>query len=229
MTTSSIWTPARHPLARFLREVAGGTRPPAHGGWLRVTPWAAHVQGILSFTDHAVLAVSYDHSESELTHLGVDGRGGAHHPRVITALAKNGWIGTLDVVFLGAGQGEQPGSEPLITRNDLSKHPLVEHARRVHSEVQVFGRHDPTCEDLVVLARGIAGLREISCWVPPQRRGQGRGVELVAAALRAVPENELVVACSAPAQRPSVITLERAGMHPAGTVQLFSNRPEGSR
>ncbi|WP_168581546.1 GNAT family protein [Gephyromycinifex aptenodytis] len=227
MTTDSpIWTPARHPLARFLRELATGNRPPTDGGWLRVTPWAPHVQGILSFPGHAVLAVSYDHTEVELSDLGVDGCGGAHHPRVVTALAKDGWIDSLDLLFLGAGLGEQPGTEPLVTRHDLARIPLVEHARRVCSEVQVFGRPDPGSEDVVVLSRGIGGLRELFFHLAPQRRGHGHGVELVRAALRAVPENELVVACSAPANRPAVLTLERAGLAPVGSVQLFSDRPE---
>lgn len=225
-TDSPLWTPARHPLARFLRELAAGNRPPADGGWMRVTPWVPHVQGILTFPGHAILAVSYDHTEVELAELGVDGYGGAHHPAVVTTLAKNGWIDTLDTMFLGAGLGEQPGTDHLVTRNDLGRHPLVEHARRVHTEVQVFGRSDPGCDDVVILSRGVGGLREISFTVAEPGRGRGQGVGLVQAALRSVPENELVVACATPSSLPCVKTLERAGMTPVGTIQLFSDRPE---
>ena len=223
---SPIWTPARHPLARFLRELVTGTRPPVDGGWMRVTPWVPHVQGILSFHGHAILAVSYDHTENDLTALGVDGWGGAHDPRVVTALAKNGWIDTLDLLFLGPGAGERHGGESLVMRSDLGRHPIVEHARRVRSEVQVYGSADPAVEDVVVLARGVGGLREISFELDPRHRGRGRGVELVRAALHCVPENELVAACAPPANLPCTTTLTRAGLAPYGTIQLFTDRPE---
>lgn len=223
---SPIWTPARHPLARFLRELVTGTRPPMDGGWMRVTPWVPHIQGILSFPGHAILAVSYDHTENDLTELGVDGWGGAHDPRVVTTLAKNGWIDTLDVLFLGPGAGEQTGGDHLVMRSDLAKHPLAEHAKRVRSEVQVYGSADPAREDVVVLARGVGGLREISFELDPRHRGQRRGVELVRAALHCVPENELVAACAAPANLPSTKSLVRAGLAPYGTIQLFTDRPE---
>ncbi|WP_312717989.1 GNAT family protein [Mobilicoccus sp.] len=223
---SPIWTPARHPLARFLRGLVTGTRPPMDGGWMRVTPWVPHIQGILSFPGHAILAVSYDHTENDLAELGVDGWGGAHDPRVVTALAKNGWIDTLDLLMLGPGGGEASAGDHLVMRSDLARHPLVEHARRVRSEVQVFGSADPAVEDVVVLARGIGGLREISFALDPRHRGQGKGTALVQAALHSVPENELIAACVAPANLPSWRCLERAGMKPYGTVQLFTDRPE---
>lgn len=223
---SPIWTPARHPLARFLRELVTGTRPPQDGGWTRVTPWAPQIQGILAFPGHAILAVSYDHTDAQLTDLGVDGWGGAHDPRVVTTLAKNGYIDTLDLLLLGVGRGQGDVSDRLVSRSDLSHHPRVEHARRTRSEVQVFGSADPSVQDVVVLARGIGGLREISVEVDPAGRGQGRGVELVEAALHSVPENELVAACATPANLPAVRTLQKAGMQEYGTVQLFTDRAE---
>lgn len=223
---SPIWTPARHPLGRFLRELVTGTRPPMDGSWQRVTPWAPHIQGILAFPGHAILAVSYDHTEGELTDLGVDGWGGAHDPRVITALAKNGWIDTLDALFLGVGHGDGTGSDTLTARPDLAHHPRVEHAKRNRSEVQIFGSKDTTDASVVVLSRGVGGLREISFELDPARRGQGQGTALVEAALHSVPDNELVVACAAPSNIPAVQCLRAAGMRPYGTVQLFSDRPE---
>lgn len=225
---SPIWTPARHPLARFLRELVTGTRAPYDGGWMRVTPWAPHIQGILAFPGHAILAVSYDHSENALTELGVDGFGGAHHPRVITTLAKNGWIDTLDMLLLGAGRGNgsDDGGGQLVARPDLAHHPRVEHAKRIRSEIQVYGSPDPAVHDVVVLARGIGGLREISIELDPGHRGQGRGTRLIEAALHSVPENELVVVCVAPANLPALRCAQKAGMRPYGTVQLFTDRPE---
>ncbi|WP_040161573.1 GNAT family N-acetyltransferase [Mobilicoccus massiliensis] len=223
---SPIWTPARHPLARFLRELATGTRPTADGGWMRVTPWVPHVQAILSFPGHSILAVSYDWTENQLSELGVDGYDGAHDPRVVTTLAKDGWIDTLDMLFLGSGRGEQPGEPRLVARPDLARHDFVEYTHRGHTEVQVFGSPDPDSEDLVVLSRGVGGLREICVRLAAEHRGRGRGTELVEAALRSVPEDELVVACVAPYNVPAIRSLERAGMSHHGTIQLFTDRPE---
>ncbi|MDO5628200.1 MAG: N-acetyltransferase [Mobilicoccus sp.] len=225
-TASTLWTPARHPLARFLRDLASGNRPPEDGGWTRVTPWVPHVQGILSFPGRAVLAVSYDWTENQLSELGVDGWDGAHDPRIITTLAKEGWIDTLDMLFLGAGRGDTPGGLELVSRPDLAKHHFVEHARRGHSETQVFGTTDPSSEDMVVLSRGVGGLREIAVRLAPENRGKGRGTAMFEAALRSVPENELVAACVAPYSVAAAVCLSRVGLRHVGSIQLFTDRPE---
>lgn len=227
---SPVWTPARHPLARLLREAAAGSFPPADGGWLRVSPWKQNVQAILSFTGRAVLAVSYDVPDSRLAELGVSGWDGAFARILVDLAGPGGWIDSLDVLMLGVGRGTNVGGHGgLVARPDLAKHPRVEHAERVRTGVQVLGRPEPDRRDVVALAHGVAGLREISFEVDPTHRGHGAGAELAAMALAAVPDNEVVVASAAPGNAAAVRACLRAGMKPVGSIQLFSSRPERPR
>lgn len=224
---SPLWTPARHPLARLLREVAAGDFPAADGSWIRVSPWSPSIQGILAFTGRAVLAVSYDVSDARLGDLGVDGWGGAHDPRVLTELAgPTGWIDTLDLLMLASGRGSQGSAAHLVARPDLGKHAMVEYARRVRTDVQVMGRPEPDRHDIVTLSHGVAGLREISFEVAEPMRGKGTAHELVEMALAAVPEHEVVAACVAPGNAASLRACLRAGFTPVGGLQLFSSRAE---
>ncbi len=220
---SPLWTPARHPLARLLREAAAGQFPPADGGWLRVSPWKQDVQAILSFTGRAVLAVSYDVPDERLADLGVSGWDGGFARVLVDLAGPTGWIDSLDVLLIGAGRGESDG---LVARPDLAVHPRVAYARRVRTDVQVLGRPEAERKDLVVLAHGVAGLREISCEVDPTQRGHGAGAELLSLALGAVPEHEVVVASVAPGNAASLRACLRAGLEPIGSVQLFSSRAE---
>lgn len=227
MADSSVWTPARHPLARYLREIAAGSYPPPDSGWTRVAPWSPQVQGIISVTGHAVLAVSYDITDDQLAKLGVDGVGSALSPKVLLALAgERGSVDGLDMLFLGSGTGNRQASHGLVSRPDLAKHPRVDAARRFRQELQVFGRADRAITDVVVLARGVAGLREIFVELDLGRRGQGLGARIVRDALDCVPEHELVAACVPPSNAAGVKALMAAGMTPVGSIQLFSDRPE---
>lgn len=224
---SPLWTPARHPLARLLREVAAGAFPPADGGWIRVSPWSQSVQGILAFTGRAVLAVSYDISDARLQDQGVDGWGGAHDPRLVCELAgPNGWIDSLGVLMLCAGRGAQDGQPALVSRPDLTKHPHVEYARRVRTNVQVLGRSDPARHDFITLGHGVAGLREISLEVVDSMPGKGTAPELLDMALAAVPEHEVVAASAPPGNAATLRAFLRAGFTPVGGLQLFSTRAE---
>ena len=95
-----------HPLAGLLADAAEDRFPPADGGWRRVPPWRAGVEAVVAFTGHAVLAVADDVPDDRLRALGVDGLGGAHDPRVVTALAgPDGWIDVLDAL--------RPEAQPL--------------------------------------------------------------------------------------------------------------------
>ncbi|GAB94498.1 GNAT superfamily N-acetyltransferase [Kineosphaera limosa] len=226
-TDSPVWTPARHPLARMLREAAAGAYPPADGGWLRVSPWKQDLQAILSFTGRAVLAVSYDVPDSRLEDLGLSGWDGAFARVLVDLAGPTGWIDSLDVLLLGTGRGANDGGHGgLVARPDLAKHPRAEYARRVRTDVQVLGRPETDRNDVVILAHGVAGLREISGEVDPAHRGHGAGAELMGLALGAVPENEVVVASVAPGNAASLRACLRAGMEPVGSIQLFSSRPE---
>ncbi|HYO85993.1 MAG TPA: N-acetyltransferase [Dermatophilaceae bacterium] len=225
----AAWTPSRHPLARLLREVAAGTVPPCDGRWVRVVPWAQHIQGVVAFADHTVLAVSYDVTDQRLEELGVTGATAAANARVPVALAgPTGWVGTLDVLLVGAGTGaEGRTSTGLVSRHDQSRHPLVQHAQRTTQEVQVLGPPDQQTHDVVVMARGIAGIREIGVALDVSNRGRGLAASMVTEILSCVPKDELVLGRVPAANAAALQAGMRAGMDPIGSVQLFSRRPVG--
>ncbi len=221
-----VWTPARHPLARLLRDVAAGHFREADGGWTRVSPWSQQHQAIIALTGHAVLAVSYDVTDAQLADLGIDGFGAALHPCVVSALAgPNGWIDLLAVLLLGVGTGSD-GHQSLVSRPELAKHPLVAHVRRTCQNLQVMGSRDPNDQDVVVVSQGIAGLRQISVAVPTAQLRQRRSAHVIGQALSCVPENELVVAAVPPGNAVALRAALTAGFVPVGAVQLFSSRPE---
>jgi hypothetical protein len=213
-----------HPLADLIRRAAAGQFPAPDGTWSRVPPWRAGVEAVVAFTGHAVFAVSGRVCDSELAALGGDGFGGAHHPVLIAALARGGWIDSLDGLLVGTGTGawEARGTGGmLVDRPDLAQHPRVDFARRVRDDLRILGREDRTDSSVVVLARGIAGLTELSFELDPNRRGAGGGTALVRAGLAAVPSGETVVAACAPGNAASMRALLRAGMTLIGSIQLY--------
>lgn len=180
----------------------------------------------MGFTGHAVLVVSPHRSDSRLIALGVDGFGRAHDPRLVAELAGNdAWIDSLDVLLVSRGTGS-PGSRPgLVSRGDLAGHPRAQFARAIRDDVRVLGYADPRRAALAVIARGLAGLAELSFELEPARRGDGTGATLVRDALAAVPAGQLIVAAVAPGNAASLRAMLSAGFVPVGSVQLFGTSP----
>jgi hypothetical protein len=212
-----------HPLAAMITGVAEGRFPPADGGWHRVPPWREGLEGVVSFTAHSVLAVGPDVPDSRLAELGADGLGGADHPRLVTALAgPGGWIDCLDMVLATHGTaGPGAAGEELVDRADLAGHQRAQFAARIRDRRRVLGYTDRGRSALAVLSTGLAGLTELSFELEPGRRGGGRAVALIRAALSCVPHGEVVVAAAAPGNVASVRALLAAGFTPAGSIQLW--------
>ncbi|MGH3149799.1 MAG: hypothetical protein ACRDOB_03590 [Streptosporangiaceae bacterium] len=211
-----------HPLAGLIAAAAAGRYPVADGSWRRVPPWRPGVEAIVAFTGHAVLAVAPDIPDQRLVSLGVDGFGGAHDPRLITALAgPGGWIDSLDIVMAGHGSGH-PGTPPqLVGRPDLATHPRAVFAARIRDQLRILGYADPRRTALAMVGRGIAGLTELGFELEPGHRGHGGGTGLVRDALTAIPAGQLVLAAVAPGNAASVRALWSAGFSPLGSIQLF--------
>jgi hypothetical protein len=219
-----------HVLAGLIAEAAAGRFPAADGGWTRVPPWRPGLEAVAAFTGHAVLAVDDDRPDQLLAELGADGWGGAHDPRLISALAgPAGWIDSLDLLMAGRGTSG-PGVAPrLVSRPDLAAQPRARFAARIRADPRVAGYPDPGRRALAVVSRGIAGLTELSFELEPARRGAGAGAKLAADALTIIPAGELTVAAVAPGNAASLRALLSAGFTPLGSVQLFgrAGRPAG--
>ena len=177
-----------HPLAELIISAAGGEFPDADGGWRRVPPWRAGLEAIVSFTGHAVFAVRPDVPDRLLAALGADGFGGAHDPRLITALAgPDGWIDSLDMLMASRGTGRAGVTPRLTDRPDLATHPRAMFAAGIRDHPRLMGYPDPRRSALAVVSGGIAGLTEVSFELEPSRRRAGGGAELVRDALSATP------------------------------------------
>lgn len=209
-----------HPLAELIEAAADGRFPASDGGWHRVVSWRPGVEAVLAFTGHAVLAVDDDVSDERLTELGVDGLGGANHPRVLTELAgPDGWVDSLDALLVRRTAGPA-AYEPLVDRPDLDDHPRAHWARAVRDQVRVLGRPDPADRSVATLSRGIAGLTEVSVELAPTARGQGQAGSLVQAAVAAASPG-LVVAAVAPGNAASLRAFLGAGFEVIGSTQLL--------
>lgn len=230
---------AAHPLATIIADAAAGRFPPPDGGWRRVPPWRPGLEGIFSFTGHAVLALAPDITDDRLAGLGVDGFGGAQDPRVVTAIAgPAAWIDSLDVLLVargtGAGDAAGPaggGPEPaadgrLTARPDLAGHHRAQFAARIRDRRLVLGYPDRQRSAVVVASTGLAGLTELGFELEPDRRGTGAGPALVSDALSALPAGQLVIAAVAPGNAASLRAVLAAGFRPLGSMQLFRRQAE---
>ena len=213
-------------LAEVLRAAAKGVFPPSDGAWERAGLWLRGVEAVVAMSGHAYLAVGQDLADVELDAHGVDGYGGAHHPRVAELIRGSGWADNLDVLLVRPPEAPRPsGSGPdLVPRADLAGHPRVAVAQHVRSGIRVLGMPSRRVRSVVTIASGVGGLPEIGV----QAEGPGSGRELLDAALRWV-EDELghaypLVAAVAPGNARSLRLFLRAGFVPVGSVQLF--RPE---
>lgn len=215
----SVSRVAEHLLGELIDAAARGRFPAADGTWRRVPPWRPGIEAVIAFTGHAVFAVEPDVTDRLLGDLGADGFGGAHHPRLVSALAgPDGWIDSLDMLLTARGTG----ASPLVDRPDLAAHPRAAFAATIRDRRRVVGYPDPGRSDLAVISTGIGGLTEISFELEPGRRGNGAGAALVRAALGTVPDGEIAVAAVAPGNAASVRAVLAAGFVPTGSIQLFS-------
>jgi GNAT superfamily N-acetyltransferase len=213
-------------LAGLITAAAAGRFPAADGRWTRVPPWRAGLEAVIAFTGHAVFAVAPDIPDHLLDSLGANGFGGAHDPRLITALAgPDGWIDSLDMLMAAQGTG-RPAA--LVDRPDLASHPRAVFAAGIRAQPRIVGYADPIRGALAIISEGLAGLTELSFELEPSHRGQGGGATLVRDALSVLPAGELVVAAVAPGNAASLRALLVAGFTPLGALQLFRRADRGS-
>lgn len=214
--------PDNGPLAGLITAAAAGRFPAADGRWTRVAPWRPGLEAVIAFTGHAVFAVAPDIPDHLLDSLGADGFGGAHDPRLITALAgPHGWIDSLDILMAAQGTGRPGVPSALVSRPDLASHPRAAFAASIRAQPRILGYAEPGRHALAIICEGIAGLTELSFELEPGHRGQGGGAKLVRDALSVLPAGELAVAAVAPGNAASLRALLAARFTPLGSLQLF--------
>lgn len=212
---------AQHPLAPILRDAAQGAWPAPDGAWELLPAWRHGVSAIVALTGRAYVCSDRDLSAAELTALGCDGFGGATLPAVVQHVAgPDAWIDCLDVLLIGRGRG---AGGRLVPRAELADEPRARNARRSRSTPEVLGYAEASRRDLVTVATGLAGLREIGV----EAAEPGRGATLFADALDALPAGEPVVAGVAPGNARSLRSALRAGFAIIGSVQIIVHPATG--
>ncbi|WP_040385751.1 hypothetical protein [Demetria terragena] len=216
-----------HPLGQVLVDTIDGRFPNPDGRWERVPLWRDGVEGAISLTGRAYLAVANDISDGYLGELGVNGLGGAGQARVTVALAGSGYVECFDGLFGRRAPRSDPQVTPLVERPDLSDHPRVALARQLRSDVKVLGRAD-TDGGLLTVGYGIGGLIEFG--IETATQGRGQGAALIRSALATLEPGTPVLAACAPGNTRAVRTFLACGFVPVGEAQLWCpQRGRGGR
>jgi hypothetical protein len=204
-----------HGLLGLLLEAAEGRFPDVDGGVTVLGPLARGLEVSFGFTGHAVVATALD--AGQVRAHGPDGFGGALSPAFLSWLAGPlGSIGSLDVTLVARGRG---GGQ-LSRRLDLDEHPRVALARRLRSDVRVYGDE----RGVLTLAQGLAGRRELSVEASAEGQGKGAGRSLLEEGLRLVPRGEPVFAAVAPGNARSLRAFLALGFTPIGCEVICAPR-----
>jgi GNAT superfamily N-acetyltransferase len=206
-------------LLRLLEDAANGA-PPAADGVVEVWPAPdGPVDVVLAFTAHHVVAAGVD-PDLVAARLPEGDLGAPMSPEFLTWLGERlgSHPGSLDVVLAAPGVG---GAPPLALRpvDGPAHHPRAARAARYRRDLQVWT--DPEEAGVLVLGRGLAGRREVSFEVDPDRRNHGLGRLLVAAARHLTPPGEPLFAQVSPGNAASLRVVEGAGFRPLGAEVLF--------
>ncbi len=198
-----------------LRAAVAGRFPPGDGGCTILPPDATGTHAVVAFTGHAFVLT--DRRADDPVLAAADGYGGATHPSVLLGLAgPEGWVGSHDAVLAHRATGSGGSVTALAATDRFDGHPRVTRAREHRSGVRVLGDE----RGLVTVGEGLAGRTEISVEVVIDHGG-GVGRELLAAALAALPDGELVFAQVAPGNAASLRMFLACGFVPIGSEVLL--------
>jgi hypothetical protein len=206
--------PDIHPLLGWLLAAAEGRFPPSDGGTTYLPPLPNGAEASVAFTGHAVICSRL--TAHDLDDLDPNGFGGSHDPRVLVRMAGNGEIGVIDVTLVGHGTGN--GSLPRTDRWD--DHPRVHYARKLRTDVAVFGDE----RGLVTLAAGLAGRLEMSIETPTATHDSRVGRALIAEAVALVPAGVPVFAAVSPGNARSLRAFLSQGFTPIGSEVILHPR-----
>lgn len=207
-------------LLQLLTDAAGGRFPPSDLDVEVLDPPAGRSDAVVAFSGHSIVAAPVAADE-------VRGRLRTGDPGEPMSAPFLTWLGdrigstpgSLDVVLVAFGRG---GPTPLERREDADAHDRVARALRYRVEIGVHA--DAARSGVVIVGRGLAGRREVSLEVDPDRRGEGVGTHLARAALGLVPAGEPLFAQVAPGNVASLRAFLAAGYRPICSEVLFLRR-----
>ncbi|WP_230396317.1 hypothetical protein [Streptomyces blattellae] len=209
-----------HPLLGYFLDAAEGRFPPVDGVVTVLPGLPGGLACSVAFTGHAVVATALPAAQVRAHR--PDAFGGSLSPDFLRALAgPAGWIDVIDATLVRRGTGGTARLQPLADTDD---HPRVQHARRLRTDVRVFGDD----RGLVTLAAGLAGRTELSIELHRNAAdGRGHGRSLLTDALSLVPEDEPVFAAVSPGNARSLRAFLATGFTPIGAEVLV--RPDRTR
>lgn len=209
-----------HPLLARFQAAANRDFPNVDGRVLVQPALGRGLEAVIGFTGHGVVATSLP-AAAVLERCG-DGFGGCFQPAFLCWLAGPwGTLGSLDLTLVGRGRG----NGRLPRRDDVDAHPRVQLARRLRTDVEVYGDE----RGVVTLASGLAGRRELNIEVPSDRAGRGIGRALLGDALGLVPAGEPVFAAVAPGNARSLRAFLAVGFSPIGCELVLERRESADR
>lgn len=207
-------------LLQLLTDAAAGRFPPSDLDVEVVGPPTGRSDAVVAFSGHSIVAAPVDADEVR-SRLRTGDPGEPMSAAFLTWLGERigSTPGSLDVVLAAHGHGDVP---PLERRDDADAHDRVIRALRYRAEVAVHA--DAGHSGVVIVGRGLAGRREVSLEVDPDRRGEGIGTSLARAALGLVPAGEPLFAQVAPGNVASLRAFLAAGFRPICSEVLFLRR-----
>ncbi len=201
-------------LREMLHAAAGGELPAPDGRMDVLPPPDGAAGAVVAFTAHHVVAADVTREEV-LARVPAGDLDAPLGVPFLTWLSEH--IGArpdgVDVVLVA---DPVPGLVSLRPLAD-SDHPRARRARRVRTDVSVYG--DET--GVIAIGRGLAGRIEVSIEVGPAERGRGTGRLLAHAARTLGPRDEPLFAQVAAGNAAALHAFLAAGFRPIGAEVLF--------
>ena len=201
-----------HPLLSVLLDAADGRHPPVDGGVTFLPELDGGNRAVVALTGHAFVATSQD--PRSVADLRLDGFGSALSPRALLRIADGGEIGVNDVVLVARGIDGTPSVEPTERWDD---HHRVAHARRLRSNVVVFGDD----RGFFTIAEGLAGRPELGIELARPGATAGLGRRLLDEARRVVGAGSWLFAAVSPGNARSLRSFLAAGFTPIGSEVII--------
>lgn len=197
-----------HPLLDVMLDAARGKFPAVDGAVTFLPELPGGNRAIVALTGHAFIAA--DLVASDFGDIKLDGFGATLAPAAVVRVAGDGEIGVNDVTLVATGTGRGTKSRVTTAWDD---HPRVRHARRLRTNVTVYGDDG----GFFTLSNGLAGRMEMSIEITDTGTSTGNGRRLIRDAVGGVPDGQYLFAAVSPGNARSLRSFLAAGFLPIGS------------